>query len=178
MSNLAAKLGVDQSNLSKKLKNDPKVSLLESIASALEIPVSTFFPDQLPAHPAGILDMEGKRYALVPVPIEVEEKSGAAPESHNLAPEALDLTPEALQGRIFNMIQQCLEDGQTRAIYGYLLGHLVVVLHDSESKRYLRLFGEDGFTRAMDYPSRAYEGWEGVQLAERIVHDIIFAEDL
>ena len=49
MSNLAAKLGVDQSNLSKKLKNDPKVSLIERIAAALEVPVSSFFPEQLPA---------------------------------------------------------------------------------------------------------------------------------
>ena len=75
MSNLAAKLGVDQSNLSNKLKNDPKVSLIERIATALDVPVSTFFPDQHLADQAGVLDMGGKRFALVPLPDETKQET-------------------------------------------------------------------------------------------------------
>lgn len=172
MSNLAAKLGVDQSNLSKKLKNDPKVSLIESIAAALDVPVSTFFPDQLPAEPAGVLDMGGKRFALVPLPDEAVEKSDIPPEAHNL-------TPGALQERIYSLAKQCSIDGKTRAVYGFLVGHLVVVVHDGANKRYLRLFWEeDGSVSARDYPSREYEGWESIQLAELIVNEIISNCDL
>ena len=74
MANLAAKLGVNQSNLSKKLKNDPKVSLIERIASALDVPVSTFFPDQHLADQAGVLDMGGKRFVIVPLPEGTKQK--------------------------------------------------------------------------------------------------------
>ncbi|MCR5840462.1 MAG: helix-turn-helix domain-containing protein [Bacteroidales bacterium] len=172
MSNLAAKLGVDQSNLSKKLKNDPKASLLERIATALEVPVSSFFPDQLPAESAGVLNMGGKRFALVPLPDEAVERSDIPPEAHNL-------TPGALQERIYSMALQCSKDGKTRAVYGFLAGHLVVVVHDGVSKRYLRLFWEkNGSVSEEDYPSRHYEGWKSIQLAELIVHDIISTSDL
>ena len=177
MTNLAAKLGVDQSNLSKKLKNDPKVSLVESIAAALEVPVSTFFPDQLPAEPAGVLNMGGKRFALVPFPEETKQ----APTS---SLEASDLSPEALQEKIYSLAKQCSNDGKTRAVYGFLAGHLVVVLHDAASKRYLLLFWEtDGHVLLRDYPSSFGEdgevrGWENIQLAELIVNEIISNCDL
>lgn len=85
MANLAAKLGVDQSNLSKKLKNDPKVSLIESIAAALDVPVSTFFPDELPAEPAGVLNMGGKRFALVPLPEATKQEPKSSLEAPDLS---------------------------------------------------------------------------------------------
>ncbi len=172
MSNLAAKLGVDQSNLSKKLKNDPKVSLIERIAAALEVPVSSFFPEQLPTEPAGVLNMGGRRFALIPLPDEAAEQSDTSPEPN-------DLTPETLQHKIYRMALQCSKDGKTRAFYGFLAGHLVAVLHDSESKRYICLFGSsNGSASCSDYPSLDYEGWECIQLAELIVNDIISTCDL
>lgn len=177
MSNLAAKLDVDQSNLSKKLKNDPKVSLIESIAKALDVPVSTFFPDQLPAEPAGVLNMGGKRFALVPLPEETKQE----PKS---SLEASDLSPGALQEKIYSLAKQCSTDGKTRAVYGFLAGHLVVVLHDAASKRYLLLFWEtNGIVFIRDYPSSFGEngeirGWECIQFAELIVNEIISNCDL
>lgn len=172
MSNLAAKLDVDQSNLSKKLKNDPKVSLIKSIAAALDVPVSTFFPDQHLADQVGVLDMGGKRFALVPIPDETKQE----PKPSLEAPE---LSPGALQEKIYSLAKQSTEDGKTRAIYGFLAGHLVVVLHDSKSKRYLCLFWNiDGSVALQDYPSRDYKGWEIIQLAELIVNDIISTCDL
>lgn len=178
MSNLAAKLGMDQSNLSKKLKKDPKLSLIESISTALDVPISTFFPDQSPAEPAGFLDMGGKRFALVPLPEETEQVQKAS----LVTP---DLSPGELQDRICSLAQQCSEDGKTRAFYGFLHGHLVVLFHDGPSKRYLLLFWEkDGHITHRDYPSynrgenREYLGWENLQLAELIVHEIISNCDL
>ena len=177
MANLAAKLGVNQSNLSKKLKNDPKVSLIERIASALDVPVSTFFPDQHLADQAGVLDMGGKRFAIVPLPEGTKQK----PKSSLEAP---DLSPEALQEKIYSLAKKCSNDGKTRAVYGFLAGHLVVVLHDAASKRYLLLLWEtDGHVLLRDYPSSFGEdgevrGWENIQLAERIVDGIINNCDL
>lgn len=177
MSGLAAKLGVDQSNLSKKLKNDPKVSLIESIASALDVPVSTFFPDQFPAEPAGVLNMGGKRFALVPLPEVMKQESKPSLE-------APDLSPEALQEKIYSLAKQCSIDGKKRAVYGFLVGHLVVVLYDAASKRFLLLFWEtDGHVLLRDYPSSFGEGgevqgWETIQLAELIVNEIISNCDL
>ena len=169
MTELAAKVGVDQSNLSKSLDGNPTLSRLEDIAKVLGVPVRELFPDAPPASPAGVLDMGGKRFALVPMHDEVAEALSGAQ----------NLTPGALQNRIYSLAQQCSKDGQTRAIYGFLVGHLVVVVHDGVSKRYLRLFGEkSGSVTIQEYPSREYEGWENVQLAELIVHDIISTSDL
>ncbi len=177
MSNLAAKLGMDQSNLSKKLRKDPKVSLVESIARTLDVPVSTFFPETPPAAPAGVLDMGGKRFALVPLPDEVAGEQ-------DTPPEASKLTPEILQERICSLAQQCLKDGRTRAIYGFLSDHLVVVLYDAASKRYLRLLWEDdGEVTHLDYPLHGFDDesdaeWDSEQLAELIVNDILGSCDL
>lgn len=181
MSNLAAKLGVDQSNLSKKLKNDPKVSLIERIATALDVPVSTFFPDQHLADQAGVLDMGGKRFALVPLPDETKQETKQEIEPSLEAP---DLSPGALQEKIYSLAKQSTEDGKTRAVYGFLGGHLVVVLHDAASKRYLLLFWDtDGHVLFRDYPSSfgkdgKVRGWENIQLAELIVNEIISNCDL
>lgn len=170
MSNLAAKLGMDQSNLSKKLKKDLKVSLLENIASALEVPVSVFFPDQLPAAPAGVLDMGGKRFALVPFPDEMREEHGTPPEAYNL-------TPESFQERICILARQCSKDRRTRAVFGFLSGHPTVVLYDNASNRYLRLMWEDdGEVTHLDYPLSIFDDEE--QLAELIVNDILGSHDL
>ena len=178
MSNLAAKLGMDQSNLSKKLRKDPKLSLIESIANALDVPISTFFPEPPPAASAGVLAMGGKRFALVPLPDEAEQE----PKPSLDAPE---LSPGALQQIICSLAQQCSTDGKTRAFYGFLYGHFVVVYHDGANKRYLVLFWEtDGFVSHWDYPSYSFgEGgetqeWKNIQLAERIVHEIISNCDL
>lgn len=170
MSNLAAKLDMDQSNLSKKLKKDPKVSFIESIAKALDVPVSTFFPDPAPTEPAGVLDMGGKRFALIPLPEDVTEKAEALPEAQNL-------TPGELQEKICNMARHCVQDGRTRAIFGFLSGHLVVVLYDRVSNRYLYLYWEDDeVVTHLDYPLPIFPDEE--QLSERIVEDILGAHDL
>lgn len=179
MSNLAAKLGMDQSNLSKKLRKDPKLSLVESIANALDVPISTFFPVPPPAASAGVLAMDGKRFALVPLPDETEQE----PES---SPEASKLTPETLQEKIRSLAHKCLKDGRTRAIYGFLSGHLVVVLFDSRSHCFLRLFWEDdGEVTRLDYPLEGFLGdgkdgdeWDSEQVAELIVNDITETNDL
>ena len=95
MSNLAAMLDTDQSNLSKRLKKDPKVSFIESIATALNVPISSFFPDQHPAEPAGILALGGKRFALVPLPTAAWNTL-TRPSSGRLTPRTISSTREPI----------------------------------------------------------------------------------
>lgn len=170
MTELAAKVGVDQSNLSKSLDGNPTLSRLEEIAKVLGVPVRELLPDAPPASPSGVLDMGGRRFALVPLP----DETPAEPET---SPEAQNLTPGELQEKICNMARHCVQDGRTRAIFGFLSGHLVVVLYDRTSNRYLYLFwGDDGEVTSLDYPLPIFADEE--QLSERIVEDILGAHDL
>ena len=170
MTELAAKVGVDQSNLSKSLDGNPTLSRLEEIAKVLGVPVRELLPDAPPASPSGVLDMGGRRFALVPLP----DETPAEPET---SPEAQNLTPGALQEKICNMARLCVQDGRTRAIFGFMSGHLVVVLYDRASNRYLYLYWEDdGVVTHLDYPLPIFSDEE--QLSERIVEDILGSHDL
>lgn len=177
MTDLAAKLDVDQSNLSKSLDGNPTISRLEDIAAAIGVPVRELLPDAPPTNPVGILSMDNKRFALVPLP------EGTIQEPKPLL-EVPELSPRALQEKIYSLAKQSAEDGKTRAVYGFLRGHLVVVLHDAASKRYLLLFWDtDGDILIQDYPSSYGDDgevreWEYIQLAEFIVNEIISNCDL
>ena len=175
MSNLAAMLDTDQSNLSKRLKKDPKVSFIESIATALNVPISSFFPDQHPADPAGILALGGKRFALVPLPNEETEEKGTPPD-------AQEMTQETLKGEICNLVQQCSEDGKRRAICGSLSGHQIVILYDEDRKNYMWLLWLDGgkiafrsYTRFFVLGEDDDKGtmeWDGDVLADLMLEEI------
>lgn len=178
MTELAAIIGVDQSNLAKSLDGNPTLSRLEDIANAIGVPLRELLPDAPPANPAGVLSMGGKRYALVALPDE-----DTTPSKTLL--NAPELSPEALQERIYKLAMQCSEDGRTRAIYGFLNGHFVVVFHDGVSKRFILLFWEnDGAVSCADYSGSYFkegddsQGWKNIQLAELIVHDILMNCDL
>ena len=174
MTELAARIGVDQSNLSKSLDGNPTLSRLEDIARVLGVPVRELLPDAPPASPAGVLDMGGRRFALVPLPDDAAEDAEARLE----APK---LTPGELQEKICNMARLCAKDGRTRAVFGFLEGHMAVVLFDGESKRYLWLFWEDdGAVTHLDYPLHGFDDeadddveWDEEQLAELMVNDIL-----
>lgn len=75
MVDLAAELGVNQSNLTKSLEGNPKLSRLRDIAKALGVPLRELFPEAFPSKPPGVLYMGRKRYALTPLPdIPVSEQ--------------------------------------------------------------------------------------------------------
>ena len=68
MVDLAAELDVDQSNLTKSLEGNPKLSRLNDIAKALGVPLRELFPEAPLSRPPGVLYMGSKRYALTPLP--------------------------------------------------------------------------------------------------------------
>lgn len=69
MADLASKLDVDQSNLTKSLLNNPKLSRLKEVAEALDVSVQDLFPDTTPSIKEGVLRVGSRHFALVPVDI-------------------------------------------------------------------------------------------------------------
>ena len=67
MSDLADKLGTNQSNLYKSLKKNPTLTTLQDVATALGVHISDLFPDkrvEIPSTSLAILD-NGVTYGLV-----------------------------------------------------------------------------------------------------------------
>ena len=64
---LARKIDTNQSNLMASLRGNPKLSRLQEIADALDVGVTDLFPDAGPSNSAGILTLDKKTYALVPI---------------------------------------------------------------------------------------------------------------
>ena len=65
MADLAARVGIDQSNLKKSLANNPKLSTLQDVAKALGVEVKELFSPSAPSRPAGIAVIGGKTYGMV-----------------------------------------------------------------------------------------------------------------
>ena len=175
MTELAAKVGIDQSNLTKSLDGNPTLSRLEEIAKALGLPVRELLPDAPPVSPAGVLDIGGRRFALVPMPEMAETKADTLPD----APE---MTPEALKKEICNLVQQGSSSNNQQAFCGSLLGHRIVVLYDEACKVYMWLLWHNdgkvschGYTRYFDIDEgdvRRTMEWDGDTLADIMVEDI------
>ena len=172
MTELAAKLGVDQSNLSKSLEGNPTLSRLEEIAKVVGVPVRELLPDAPPTKPAGVLTMGDKRFALVSLPDE-------CPSTPVIPPDALNFAPDELKEKICILVWQCNHDGRTRALFGFLSGRPIVVLYDGASERYLTLvWDDDGEVSHLDYPRYVTDDedageWDERRLAELMLNDII-----
>ena len=69
MADLAAKLNLDQSNLTKSLEGNPKLSRLKDVAAALDVSVRDLFPEEAPSLKAGVLKIGDRHFALVPVDV-------------------------------------------------------------------------------------------------------------
>lgn len=64
MADLAEKLGTDQSNLTKSLKNNPTLGKLQDIAKVLDVEVHELLTDSIPSRPSGVLMVGGRAYAV------------------------------------------------------------------------------------------------------------------
>ena len=65
MADLAARVGIDQSNLKKSLANNPKLSTLQDVAKALGVEVKELFSPSTPSRPSGLAVIGGKTYGMV-----------------------------------------------------------------------------------------------------------------
>lgn len=67
LSDLAEKMGVDQSNLKRSLEKNPSLSRLEEVAKALDVNIQDLFPYVPPVMTAGTLQVGDRYYTLVPM---------------------------------------------------------------------------------------------------------------
>ena len=68
MSDLASRLGTNQSNLMKSLNGNPTLEKLQEIAKALNVEVYELMTDALSSAPSGTIQIGGKTYGIVEVP--------------------------------------------------------------------------------------------------------------
>ncbi len=95
LSDLADKMGVDQSNLKRSLEKNPSLSRLEEVAKALGVNVQDLFPYVPPVLTAGTVQVGDRYYTLIPT--EVPEK----PYSYDTG---------RFINRIMDFILQCLKN--------------------------------------------------------------------
>jgi len=72
MADLAARLNVDQSNLTKSLEGNPRLSRLKEVAAALDVSVRDLFSETEPSLKEGLLRVGDRFFALVPVVMSEE----------------------------------------------------------------------------------------------------------
>lgn len=68
MSDLANRIGMDQSNLQKSLKGNPTLERLQEVASALDVQIYELLTRKVTSSPIGTATINGKTYALVESP--------------------------------------------------------------------------------------------------------------
>lgn len=133
MADLADKLNLDQSNLTKSLEGNPKLSRLKEVALALDVSIRDLFPEEAPSLAAGVLTMGGRHFALVPVDV---------PENpHNFNSTQLFRSVEAF-------ILKCLETRGSISFCGMYEGKYPFgLIYDGESRKLFLTFnpGEEGF---------------------------------
>lgn len=182
MSDLAIKLGVNQSNLTKCLDGNPTLSRLSDISEALGVSIQELFPEVHAAEPiapvphVGVLKMDGKRFGLIPLEDD---------ETKTLL-DTLSLTADELEEKIADYVKECNIDGKTRAFFGILSDRPIVFFYDQKSQRYLLLSQADnGEASILDYTrffkvtdnavTTEYE-WEADELSRAIVEEFLHTQ--
>lgn len=139
MADLASKLKIDQSNLTKSLDNNPKLSRLKEVADALDVSVRDLFPDAAPSIKEGVLRVGNRHFALVPV--DIPEK----PFNYN-------------SGNFFAEVEafvlRCIKYTKTISFSGvYNENYPFALIYDAQSRRLFVSFSP----AAMDYTTFVYE---------------------
>ena len=133
MADLAKKLDLNQSNLTKSLDGNPRLSTLIEIANILEVNVRDLFPDTPAMLSAGTLQMGDKHYALVP--IEPQEKPYIFSSSQ-------------FYEKAEHFIVNSIKSGKTLSFSGIYRGYCPVsLIYDGETQRLLLSFAptDEGF---------------------------------
>ncbi len=64
MADLAARVGMTQSNLIASIRKNPKLNTLDEIAKALGVEAYQFFSKDAPTRPSGVVMVDGKVYTI------------------------------------------------------------------------------------------------------------------
>ena len=133
MADLAKKLGTNQSNLTKSLDGNPRLSTLTEVAEVLGVNVRELFPDAPVTLSAGTLQMGDKHYALVP--IEAQE-------------EPYIFSSSRFYEEAERFIVNSIKSGKTGSLCGIFRGYCPVsLIYDGDTQRLLLSFAptDEGF---------------------------------
>ena len=142
---LADKMGTDVSNLKKSLSNNPKLSTLHEVATALSVELHELFTANLPSRPKGIAVIGGRTYAIIDVPTVVQ-----IPSYDNYT---------VLRRDIVAFIQQSVAGDEPRAFGAIVEGYeLVSLVYDYDGHKFiLTLYYGDSLSKTTSYDMLEYD---------------------
>ena len=149
MTDLADRMGMNQSNLVRSLTTNPKLSTLQDVAKALNVQMHELFTPNLPSKPNGIASIGGRTYALVDMPSVVQ-----VPSYNNYAELRKDVSTF-----ITNRIRT--NEGRTNAFCAFVGGfELMSLVYDrSNSQFILSLYYGDMESETLFYDKMEYAKW-------------------
>ena len=150
MTDLADRMGMNQSNLVRSLTTNPKLSTLQDVAKALNVQMHELFTPNLPSKPNGIASIGGRTYALVDMPSVVQ-----VPSYNNYA----DLRKD-VRNFITHRIQ--IAEGRNNAFCAYVSGYeLMSLVYDRANSRFiLTLYYGDMESETLYYDKLEYSIWK------------------
>ena len=148
ISDLADKIGVDQSNLKRSLANNPKLSTLQDVAKALHVHVHELFTPNLPTTPSGVVVVNGRTYGLVENPSVVQ-----IPSYNNFS---------ALRKEVKGFVNSRVKEGKTGAFCALVCGYqLVSLVYDCVAKKFiLTLYYGDSESKTFFFDLMEFAEWK------------------
>ncbi len=150
MTDLADRMGMNQSNLVRSLTTNPKLSTLQDVAKALNVQMHELFTPNIPSRPNGIANIGGRTYALVDMPSVVQ-----VPSYNNYA----DLRKD-VKNFITHRIQ--VKEGQSNAFCAFVNGfELMSLVYDRANSQFiLTLYFGDMESKTLFYDKLEYAVWK------------------
>ena len=170
MSDLADRLCMDRSNLSKCLGNNPKLNTLQEIAKVLNVKTYELLTPNRPSRPKGVAFVDGRAYAMTEMPCVVQ------------IPYYCNYT--VLRKNIESFIKDSIDGEKTKAFCGIVDGfELVSLVFDCACKKFiLTLFYSEGNSKTFFFELQEFaeykDGmdqdpiWNVRDVCEEIINDI------
>lgn len=156
MSDLADRLGTNQSNLTKSLAKNPTLSTLEDVAKALKVEMHELFTPSMPSRPTGIAVVGRKTYGMVDMSNIVH-----IPSYDNYT---------TLRRDIRAFVKSSVSDDKINAFRALVGGYeLVSLIYDKGNKQViLTLYYGDSESKTFFYDLMEYAEWKNKNEAEPV----------
>ena len=155
MADLADKLGTNQSNLTKSLANNPKLSTLQDVAKALGVEVNELFAPSAPSRPKGLAFIGGKTYGMV------ETNAVQLPFYTDYA---------ALRRDVKTFVKEIAEGASAGAFCAIVNGYeLVSLVYDKVDPKFiLALYFGENQSKVYIYDKMEYAEWKNGKDADPV----------
>ena len=155
MADLAARVGIDQSNLKKSLANNPRLSTLQDVAKALGVEVKELFSPSAPSRPTGLAVIGGKTYGMVETRVVQ-------------LPYYTDFS--ALRQGVKSFVKESVKGEGTGAFCGIVDGfEMVSLVYDKiDPKFILAIYFGNNQSKSYIYDKMEYADWKNGKDAEPV----------